>query len=97
MAAGNKHLGFKETLNDLELRSPGTKHDLYFGFLDRAVDRFVETGDDDTPVALGVCADCGAPAAGEVCAFCRLASRARGGEGRSGVEPVLVGPPRRKR
>ena len=93
MAVGNKHLGFKETLNDLELRSPGTKHDLYFGFLDRGVDRFAEErGDDgDGPAALGECAECGAPATGEVCAFCRLAARARG------AEPVALAPTRRRR
>ena len=36
MAAGNRHLGYKEALNTIEERSPGTKHDFYFGFLDRA-------------------------------------------------------------
>jgi uncharacterized protein (TIGR00269 family) len=91
MAAGNKHLQFKETLNDLELRSPGAKHDLYFGFLDRAVDRFESVGDDGSSVVLGACAECGAPTTGEVCAFCRLAARARD------VEPVPLAPPRRRR
>jgi uncharacterized protein (TIGR00269 family) len=91
MAAGNKHLGFKETLNDLELRSPGAKHDLYFGFLDRAVDRFDSAGSADSDVVLVPCAECGAPTTGEVCAFCRLASRARD------AEPVPLGPPRRRR
>jgi uncharacterized protein (TIGR00269 family) len=91
MAAGNKHLGFKETLNDLELRSPGAKHDLYFGFLDRAVDRFTSAGDGTGAVELGECATCGAPTTGEVCAFCRLAARARD------AEPVPLGPPRRRR
>lgn len=91
MAAGNRHLGFKETLNDLELRSPGAKHDLYFGFLDRAVDRFTSAGDGTGAVELGECATCGAPTTGEVCAFCRLASRARD------AEPVPLGPPRRRR
>ncbi|MEM9130795.1 MAG: tRNA(Ile)-lysidine synthetase [Actinomycetota bacterium] len=42
MAAGNKHLHYKEALNDIELRSPGTKADFYFSFLRRAVDRFAE-------------------------------------------------------
>jgi tRNA-5-methyluridine54 2-sulfurtransferase len=36
MAAGNRHLGYKEALNAVEATSPGTKHDFYFGFLDRA-------------------------------------------------------------
>ena len=40
MAAGNRHLGYKEALNAVEARSPGTKHDFYFGFLARAAERF---------------------------------------------------------
>ncbi len=91
MAVGNKHLGFKETLNELERRSPGTKHDLYFGFLEQAVDRFVDAADGPDRAELGECTECGAPAAGEVCAFCRLAARARD------AEPVPLGPPRRRR
>ena len=75
MAAGNRHLGYKEALNAIEATSPGSKHDFYFGFLARASDRF-------TPVAqeaqehLGACERCGAPTTGEVCAFCRLVERA---------------------
>ena len=33
---GNRHLGYKEALNAIEARSPGTKHDFYFGFQARA-------------------------------------------------------------
>lgn len=40
MSAGNKHIGYKEALNDIEVRSPGTKADFYFSFLRRAADRF---------------------------------------------------------
>jgi len=75
MAAGNRHLGYKEALNAIEATSPGSKHDFYFGFLARASDRF-------TPVAeeaqehLRSCERCGAPTTGEVCAFCRLVERA---------------------
>ncbi len=39
MAAGNRHLGYKEMLNDLEARSPGSKAAFLFGFLERAHDR----------------------------------------------------------
>ena len=35
MAAGNRHLGYKESLNGLEARSPGTKASFYLGFLER--------------------------------------------------------------
>ncbi len=75
MADGNKHLGYKEALNAIEVTSPGTKHDFYFGFLARASDRF--TSDAETEQRhLGACSRCGAPTTGEVCAFCRLAERA---------------------
>ena len=40
MAAGNRHLGYKEVLNAIEERSPGTKAAFVFGFLERAHDRF---------------------------------------------------------
>jgi uncharacterized protein (TIGR00269 family) len=83
MAAGNKHLGYKEALNAIEAASPGSKHDFYHGFLARASARF-------TPEAaaeqnqLQPCTRCGAPTPGEVCAFCKLVDRARG------AEPVSV-------
>jgi uncharacterized protein (TIGR00269 family) len=90
MAAGNKHLGYKDALNAVEETSPGTKHAFYFGFLDRAAARFAA----DTVQAsdgLGACARCGAPTTGEVCAFCRLVERA------AGAEPVTLGPKRSRR
>ena len=73
-AVGNRHLGYKEALNAIEDRSPGTKQAFYGGFLDRASHLF-------TPEAsarkdgLGSCSSCGAPTTGEVCAFCRLVQR----------------------
>jgi uncharacterized protein (TIGR00269 family) len=79
MAAGNKHLGYKETLNGLEERSPGSKHDFYFGFLRRASERFRSEPDPGADT-LGRCATCGSPAEGEICAFCRLVERVGGSE-----------------
>ena len=76
LAAGNKHIGYKEALNSIEERSPGTKQAFYFGFLDRAADRFAP--DDDERPAIGRCVRCGAPAGGEVCAFCHLLERIGG-------------------
>ena len=35
MAAGNRHLGYKAALNDLERASPGTKAAFYLGFVER--------------------------------------------------------------
>ncbi len=86
MAAGNKHLRYKEALNELERQSPGTKGDFYFGFLTRAVDRFAERpgdGSEEQP-GIGRCGSCGAPASSELCAFCRLTERV------AGAEPVPV-------
>jgi tRNA-5-methyluridine54 2-sulfurtransferase len=75
MAAGNRHLGYKEALNALEDRSPGTKAAFVFGFLERAHERFSSEASDERE-ALGPCAVCGSPTVGEVCAFCRLQQRA---------------------
>jgi len=93
LAEGNRHLGYKEALNAIEERSPGTKHDFYFGFLDRAVDRFVPVVAEERG-AVGACVQCGAPANTEVCAFCRLVERAGGRApvARTDV-PLLLGRP----
>jgi tRNA(Ile)-lysidine synthase TilS/MesJ len=77
MADGNKHLGYKEALNAIELASPGTKHDFYFGFLARASERFVAEAEAEQE-QLSACERCGAPTPSEVCAFCRLVERAGG-------------------
>ena len=37
MAAGNRHLGYKATLNELEARSPGSKATFYLSFLESMV------------------------------------------------------------
>jgi uncharacterized protein (TIGR00269 family) len=83
MAAGNRHLGFKDVLNTLEDRSPGTKAAFLFGFLERGHARFAGDADEER-AALGACAVCGAPTPGEVCAFCRLREQATG-------TPVVLG------
>jgi tRNA-5-methyluridine54 2-sulfurtransferase len=75
MAAGNRHLGYKEVLNAIEDRSPGTKAAFVFGFLDRARDHFVAEVEDER-ADLRVCVECGAPTTSDVCAFCRLRVRA---------------------
>lgn len=87
MAEGNKHLGYKNALNELERVSPGTKADFYFSFLKRAVDRFAPDQDGEEDDGLGWCHSCGHPASGEICAFCRLVDTAGG-------RPVAVDPPR---
>ncbi len=77
MAAGNRHLGYKEALNAIEETSPGAKNAFLFGFFDRAYDRF--SGDAaEEKAELGACRECGAPTPGDLCAFCRLQARATG-------------------
>jgi len=77
MALGNKHLGYKDALNAIEVTSPGSKHDFYFGFLSRASARFrVDAAADSQD--LHPCPSCGAPTTAESCAFCRLVARAGG-------------------
>jgi tRNA-5-methyluridine54 2-sulfurtransferase len=75
MAAGNRHVGYKELLNGLEEQSPGAKAAFVAGFWERG--HAYLSGDAATErAALGACARCGAPTPGEVCAFCRLQERA---------------------
>jgi uncharacterized protein (TIGR00269 family) len=74
MAAGNKHLGYKDALNAIEAQSAGTKHDFYFGFLRNGLDRFAPEASAERE-ELHDCPRCGAPTPGEVCAFCKLVAR----------------------
>ena len=74
-AEGNKHLGYKAALNEIEDASPGSKHAFYFGFLDKVSGHF-------TPQAvaeqegLRPCTGCGAPTTDEsLCAFCKLVAK----------------------
>ena len=75
MAEGNKHLGYKEALNQIEDRSPGSKAAFYFGFVDRVSPMFAE-GVRAEQEGLHPCTRCGAPTTGDVCAFCKLVDRA---------------------
>ncbi len=77
MAAGNRHLGYKHALNEIEERSPGTKAAFVFGFLERAQEHFLGEAE-DTRDDLRPCAVCAAPTPAEVCAFCRMRARAVG-------------------
>lgn len=79
MAEGNRHLGYKEVLNALEDRSPGSKASFLFGFLERAHERFVDDADGERE-GLRPCAGCGSPTTGDVCAFCRLRDRVAGAD-----------------
>ncbi|HZM39647.1 MAG TPA: tRNA(Ile)-lysidine synthetase [Acidimicrobiales bacterium] len=79
MAAGNRHLRYKEALNSIEAGSPGTKHAFYFEFLAKAAGHFQPEAA-EAQGGLTACARCGAPTTGEVCAFCRLVERVEGAE-----------------
>jgi len=75
MAEGNRHLGLKETLNQLESRSPGTKAAFLNGFFARGHEAFAAAADDERS-GLRPCVECGAPTTAERCAFCALRARA---------------------
>jgi len=75
MAAGNRHLRYKDMLNQIEEQSPGTKAAFLFGFIERGHERFAGDAAEERE-DLRPCAECGAPTPGEVCAFCRLRTRA---------------------
>jgi uncharacterized protein (TIGR00269 family) len=76
MAVGNRHLGYKEALDAIEDRSPGSKAAFVFGFLDRAQHRFAGDAVEER-TELRPCVQCGAPTTTDTCAFCRLQARAR--------------------
>ncbi len=92
MAAGNKHLAYKELLNGLEATSPGAKAAVLFGFLERGHERFVESAEEERG-GLGECLRCGAPTPERgddtVCAFCRLREKAGGPVGGEAVAVEL--------
>ena len=75
MAAGNRHLGYKEALNLLEERSPGTKAAFYSEYLDKAAHLFAGA-QVEGPDTLRACTSCGSPTTSDVCAFCRVVERA---------------------
>ena len=84
MAIGNRHSGYKETLNEMDERSPGTKASFYLGFLDRMAPLIRSAP--QSQGAPEACPSCGAPSSSSEtpCAFCRLESTA------SAHEPVAV-------
>jgi len=77
MAAGNRHLGYKAALDQIEAQSPGAKHSFYFGFLERALAKFEPLAAAER-TGLEACSSCGAPTTAGECAFCRLVERAGG-------------------
>jgi len=83
IAAGNRHLAYKESLNEIEARSPGAKSAFYLGFLDRMAPLLA--GHSAAAAGhLNRCEECGDPTTGDICAFCRLVEKA------AAHEPVPV-------
>ena len=68
LVAGNTQLRYKESMNTIEARSPGTKTQFFLGYLDRGMPIFRTAHEDAT---LTACARCGQPTTGTYCAFCR--------------------------
>jgi uncharacterized protein (TIGR00269 family) len=75
LVAGNTQLGYKEAMNAIEARSPGTKARFFLGYLDRGMPIF-RTAEDR--VALSACANCGQPTTATFCAFCRARAQVLG-------------------
>lgn len=82
MAAGNRHLGYKAALNQVEGQSPGSKAAFYFGFLERIAPLVAGAADEERE-GLHPCPSCGSPTVSDVCAFCRLAERATAAQGQA--------------
>jgi tRNA-5-methyluridine54 2-sulfurtransferase len=77
MVEGNTQHRYKAALTALEESSPGTKQQMYFGFLKKAAFRFAgDAGAGD----LTTCSRCGGPAAGTrrppLCSFCKTKAQA---------------------
>lgn len=75
MAVGNRHLGYKNALNEIEATSPGSKATFLFGFLDR-ISPLMQPAASAEREDLHPCPGCGSPTVAEVCAFCKLVERA---------------------
>ncbi len=72
MATGASSINYKNALNFLENQSPGTKQQLYYGFLREGKKHFASGEDSETQVDSRSCEKCGQPTTIEVCAFCHL-------------------------
>jgi uncharacterized protein (TIGR00269 family) len=77
MAVGNRHLGYKGLLNEVEVTSPGTKAAFYFGFVERLAPLVAPSAEAERE-GLHPCPGCGSPTVSELCAFCKLVERAGG-------------------
>jgi uncharacterized protein (TIGR00269 family) len=67
LVSGNTQLRYKEAMNAIESRSPGTKAQFFLGYLEHAMPLFAT---EERP-ELTACARCGQPTTATYCAFCR--------------------------
>src|SRR5919198_696011 len=74
LVAGNTQLRYKEAMNALESRSPGTKAQFFLGYLDKAAHLFTS----EDAATLSPCEECGQPTTGRFCAFCRARAQILG-------------------
>jgi uncharacterized protein (TIGR00269 family) len=74
LVAGNTQLRYKDAMNAIESRSPGTKAQFFMGYLDKAAHLFAS---EDT-ATLTPCEECSQPTTGRFCAFCRARAQILG-------------------
>ncbi len=74
LVAGNTQLRYKEAMNAIEVRSPGTKAQFFLGYLERGAPLFASSDDAE----LVPCEFCGQPTTGRFCAFCRARAQILG-------------------
>jgi tRNA-5-methyluridine54 2-sulfurtransferase len=74
LVAGNTQLRYKDAMNAIESRSPGTKTQFFLGYLERGAPLFAASDDAE----LGSCEFCGQPTTGRFCAFCRARAQILG-------------------
>lgn len=91
----NRHLMYKELLNSLEERAPGSKATFLSKFSER-VSPLLDDLAAEERATVGTCSRCGSPTTGDVCAFCRLRDQAgrppgRRRSGRRGRHPARRG------
>ena len=89
MAAGNKHLGYKATLNAIERESPGSKAAFYLNFIEQMAPLLAGHAAERRGRAASRALECGAPTTGDVVRVLPAASRRRGaraGAGRDGAD-----------
>jgi uncharacterized protein (TIGR00269 family) len=89
LVAGNTQHRYKEAMGLIEEESPGTKHQMYFGFLKRGAHRFAP---DAAPAEVVACSRCGSPtvASGDgdpVCSFCKTKALAHRRRAQGGPRP----------